>query len=282
MKTKLLTLSLLCAGLIGAAQPILAMEAPSASATSASSAAPDPAQQIRDASRKLRSNDLAGLISALVPPAKYQQIREAYELARVKPTTAEDRAKFDQEYAKLVGPDAVNTLMAEIEPKLEEARPQAAGAVMMGIGALQMAVASPDSEMTEAQRAALRTALPGLQQWVTTTDFLSSQSMRQALTLISNAARNTGVANLDQLKMLSFEELLAKAGSVLAASKQAVRIYGLDLDQITDSIQVQVLAIEGQTARVRTTVTVFDAPIAIEHALVLVDGRWYGEDAIVN
>ena len=138
------------------------------------------------------------------------------------------------------------------------------------------------AEMTEAQRAALRAALPGLQQWVTTTDFLSSQSMRQALTLITNAARNTGVANLDQLKMLSFEEVLAKAGSVLAASKQAIRIYGLDLDQIADSIDVQVLTIEGATARVRTTVTVFDAPIATEHELVLVDGRWYGKDAVVN
>lgn len=282
MKTKLLTLSLLCAGLIGAAQPILAMEGPSASASSATSVAPDPAQQIRELTRKLRGNDLAGLIGALVPPAKFQEMRQAYELARVKPTTAEDRAKFDEEYAKLVGPDAVNTLMAEIEPKLEEARPQANGAIMMGIGALQMAVASPDSEMTDAQRAALRTALPGLQQWVTTTDFLSSQSMRQALTLISNAARNTGVANLDQLKMLSFEELLAKAGSVLAASKQAIRIYGLDLDQIADSLQVQVLAIEGQTARVRTTVTVFDAPIVTEHELVLVDGRWYGKEAAIN
>lgn len=282
MKTKLLTMSLLLAGMIGAAQPSLAVEGPSATSHSVSSAAPDPAQQIRDLSRKLRSNDLAGLISALVPPAKYQQMRQAYELARVKPTTAEDRAKFEQEYAKLVGPDAVDTLMAEIEPKLEEARPQAPGAVMMGIGALQMAVASPDAEMTEAQRAALRAALPGLQQWVTTTDFLSSQSMRQALTLITNAARNTGVANLDQLKMLSFEEVLAKAGSVLAASKQAIRIYGLDLDQIADSIDVQVLDIEGATARVRTTVTVFDAPIATEHELVLVDGRWYGKDAVVN
>lgn len=282
MKTKLLTMSLLLAGVIGAAQPSLAVEGPSATSHNVSTVAPDPAQQIRDLSRKLRGNDLAGLISALVPPAKYQQMRQAYELARVKPTTAEDRAKFEQEYAKLVGPDAVDTLMAEIEPKLEEARPQAPGAVMMGIGALQMAVASPDAEMTEAQRAALRAALPGLQQWVTTTDFLSSQSMRQALTLITNAARNTGVANLDQLKMLSFEEVLAKAGSVLAASKQAIRIYGLDLDQIADSIDVQVLTIEGATARVRTTVTVFDAPIATEHELVLVDGRWYGKDAVVN
>lgn len=282
MKTKLLTMSLLLAGMIGAAQPSFAVELPNATSQSASSVAPDPAQQIRDISRKLRSNDLAGLISALVPPAKYQEMRQAYELARVKPTTPADRAKFEEEYAKLVGPDAVDTLMAEIEPKLVEARPQAAGAVMMGIGALQMAVASPDSEMTEDQRAALRAALPGLQQWVTTTDFLSSQSMRQALTLLTNAARNTGVANLDQLKMLSFEEVLAKAGSMLAASKQAVRIYGLDLDQIADSIQVQVLAIEGATARVRTTVTVFNAPIATEHELVLVDGRWYGKNAAVH
>ena len=282
MKTKLLTMSLLLAGVIGAAQPSLAVEGSSATSHSVSAVAPDPAQQIRDLSRKLRGNDLAGLISALVPPAKYQQMRQAYELARVKPTTAEDRAKFEQEYAKLVGPDAVDTLMAEIEPKLEEARPQAPGAVMMGIGALQMAVASPDAEMTEAQRAALRAALPGLQQWVTTTDFLSSQSMRQALTLITNAARNTGVANLDQLKMLSFEEVLAKAGSVLAASKQAIRIYGLDLDQIADSIDVQVLDIEGPTARVRTTVTVFDAPIAAALGQDLVDGRWYGKDAVVT
>lgn len=282
MKTKLLTLSLLLAGMIGAAQPSFAVEFSPGSSQGVSTVAPDPAQQIRDLSRKLRGNDLAGLISALVPPAKYQEMRQAYELARVKPTTPEDREKFEQEYAKLVGPDAVDTLMAEIEPKLEEARPQAAGAVMMGIGALQMAVASPDSEMTEDQRAALRAALPGLQQWVTTTDFLSSQSMRQALTLITNAARNTGVANLDQLKMLSFEEVLAKAGSMLAASKQAIRIYGLDLDQIADSIQVQVLAIEGETARVRTTVTVFNAPIATEHELVLVEGRWYGKDAAAH
>ena len=282
MKTKLLTMSLLLAGMIGAAQPSFAVEFSPGSSQSASTVAPDPAQQIRDLSRKLRGNDLAGLISALVPPAKYQEMRRAYETARVKPTTPEDRAKFEQEYAKLVGPNAVDTLMTEIEPKLEEARPQAAGAVMMGIGALQMAVASPDAEMTESQRAALRAALPGLQQWVTTTDFLSSQSMRQALTLITNAARDTGVANLDQLKMLSFEEVLAKAGSVLAASKQAVRIYGLDLDQIAESIDVQVLDIEGATARVRTTVTVFNAPIATEHELVLVDGRWYGKDAAAH
>ncbi len=134
--------------------------------------------------------------------------------------------------------------------------------------------------MTPEQRATLQAALPGIQRWVTTTDFLSSTSMRQALTLVTDAARATGIGNLDQLKMLSFEEVLAKAGSVLAATKQAVRIYGLDLDAIAASARFETLAIEGTTARVRTTVTVFDAPVSGEIELELVEGRWYGKHAL--
>lgn len=150
---------------------------------------------------------------------------------------------------------------------------------MMGIGAAQMALASPDAELTEEQRATLRAALPGIQEWVITTDFLSSDTARQALTLIADAARATGVSNLDQLKMLSFEEVLAKAGNLLAASKRAVRLYGLDIDAILASTQVEVLEIAGTTARVRTTVGAFDAPLSKEIELVLIDGRWYGKDA---
>ena len=40
--------------------------------------------------------------------------------------------------------------------------------------------------------------------------------------------------------------------------------------------------IDGSTARVRTTVTVFNAPIATEHDLVLLEGRWYGKEAAEN
>ena len=133
--------------------------------------------------------------------------------------------------------------MQEIEPKLVEARPQAPGAIKMGLGALQMALSSPDAELTEEQRAALRQAMPGLQRWLTSTDFLSSLSMRQALTLVTDAIRGTGLDSIDELRMLSLEEALAQAGSVLASAKQAVRIYGLDLDAIADTLAVEVLAI---------------------------------------
>ncbi|MGE4070741.1 MAG: hypothetical protein AB7E72_06155 [Lysobacterales bacterium] len=280
MKRNLLSMSLMLASLFGAAQPLLAQEQAQVRAISASTSIPDPAAQIRAAADLLRNNDLMGLLRTMVPPSQLQLLRQGYEEGRSQPITDEDRAEFEEAIAKFTAPDAVERLMQEIEPKLVEARPQAPGAIMMGLGALQMALTSPDAELTEEQRAALRQAMPGLQRWLTSTDFLSSLSMRQALTLVTDAIRGTGLDSIDELRMLSLEEALAQAGSVLASAKQAVRIYGLDLDAIADTLAVEVLAIEGDTARVRTTITVFDAPISKEVELVLVEGRWYGKEAV--
>ena len=129
---------------------------------------------------------------------------------------------------------------------------------------------------------ALKSALPGIQKWATETDFLSSISMRQALSFLADAARNTGVRSIDELKMLSFEQALSKAGTMLAASKQALFVYGLDINAITDSLQVQILKQEGQTARVRTTITLFGAPISSEVDLVLLEGSWYSKTTVAK
>ena len=282
MKSSRLSMSLLFAGLISALNPAFAQERVATSGHSVSQSIPDPALQIRDLARVLRSNDLAGLINAIVPPSQYQVMRQAYEVHRLQPITPAERTKFSEGIAKLIDTNAVDKLMLEIEPKLVEARPKAPAALLIGMGALQMALVSDDSELTAEQRAALQSALPGIQKWAAETDFLSSISMRQAISLFADAARNTGVRSIDELKMLSFEQALAKAGTMLAASKQALSIYGLDVNAIADSLQVQVLKQDGQTARVRTTVTIFNAPISSEMDLVLLEGRWYSKTTVAK
>ena len=280
MKSSRLSMSLLFVGLICAVNPVFAQERVTASSVSQS--VPDPALQIRDLARSLRANDLGGLVNALVPPSEYQRMRQAYELNRLKPITPAERVKFSQGIAKLTDANAIDKLMLEIEPKLVEARPKAAGALLIGMGALQVALASEDSELNPEQRDALKSALPGIQKWATETDFLSSISMRQALSFLADAARNTGVRSIDELKMLSFEQALSKAGTMLAASKQALFVYGLDINAIADSLEVQILKQEGQTARVRTTITLFGAPISSEVDLVLLEGRWYSKTTVAK
>lgn len=125
----------------------------------------------------------------------------------------------------------------------------------------------------------LKRALPGIEAWVIETDFFSVDTLRQALTLVADAARRTGISDLDQIRMLSFEQLLAHGGRMLGAGKQAVKLYGIDLDAIVSTARMEVLEVEGDEARVRTTVTVFDAPLHFEQSLVLVEGRWYTKEA---
>ena len=282
MKSSRLSMSLLFVGVISAVNPVFAQESLAQPSRSVSQSVPDPAVQIRELARVLRSSDVAGLVRAVVPPSHLQLMRQSYELQRLKPITPAERSKFSEGIAKLTDANAVDTFMLEIEPKLVEARPKAAGALLIGMGALQMALASEDSELTAEQRAALQSALPGLQKWAAETDFLSSISLRQALSLLADAARNTGVRSIDELKMLSFEQALSKAGTLLSASKQALYIYGLDINAIADSLQVQVLEQQGQSARVRTTITLFGAPISSELDLVLLEGRWYSKASVAT
>lgn len=280
-KLKLMSLAL-AAALAVPALPALAQPLAAGPLFAASAVAPDPAQQLRELAQLFRAGDLAGFVQAAVPPDQWDALQTAYELAKLRPTEDEARHGFAEAVARITGPDAVDQLMAEIEPKLDEVRPQAPGAVQMALGGLQMAIASPEAELTDEQRAALAAALPGLQQWASSTDFLDAATLRRALTLVTDAARRTGIVDLEQLKAMSLVGLLDTASSVFVAGKDAVRLYGVDLDAMADSLQVEVVEMMGDTARVRTTVTLFGAPVWHEHDMVLVDGRWYGKEMLVQ
>jgi hypothetical protein len=280
MKAKVLSLALLAAGLVAPTSALLAVDRAAPAVSAAAINTPDPAQQVREMARLFRAGDVTGMARALVPASKWEEAKLMWELHRLEPVSAQDQAEFAEKLAKITAPDAVDTLMAEIEPKLEEARPQAPGALLMAFGAAQMAVTSPDSHLTDEQRAALQSVLPGFQAWASSTDFLDAGTLRDALTLLTDAARRTGIGSLEQIKALPLEGVLDRTRPVLAAAKDAVQLYGLDLDAIVDSLQVDVLENDGRTARVRTTVTLFGAPVWHEHELVLVEGRWYGKHAV--
>jgi hypothetical protein len=243
---------------------------------------PDPAQQYRDMTRMLRNNDLASLLRVSIPAEKYAAIQAGYDAKRGLPINAANQKEFTESWGKLIAPNAVDLWMEQAEPKLAEARPQLAGALLMGMGALQMAVYSNDTEITESQREALQTALPNIQDWLNDTDFLSSASMREVATLITNAARRTGITRLEDFKALSFDQALAKADALLQAGKQSARIYGLDVDVILDSMRVQTLKNDGKNARIKTTITVFGANLDHEQDLVLENGRWYSKQMLTG
>lgn len=270
----------LLAGVAATVAPTAPFAKETAPSRQISVVAPDPVFQIKGLVHQFRVGDVAGLAQALIPPAKWEEVRTAYELKRQEPIEEAERAQFAEQLERFTAPDAVEAFMAQIEPKLTDARAQWPGMLMMGMGAAQMAATSPDADLSDEQRDALKRMLPGMQQWAGSTDFFNAATLRQALTLLADAVRRTGIRDLDTLRQLPLEGALDRAGTLLLASKDALRLYGLDLDAVADSLQVDVLSNDGRTARVRASVTVFGAPISAEHDLVLIEGRWYDASAV--
>lgn len=282
MKTKLLSLTLLAAALAGPASPLSAQESTPRPVHAANLSAPDPAIEIKHLAQLFRAGDLAGLVQGLLPRTQWEKVRTEFDVKRSKPTSDTERERFAREIQRLTAPDAIDQFIAKVEPDLAKARAQWPGMLLMASGAMQVAVNSPEAKLTDAQRDALRSALPGVQRWMATTDLLSTDAMRRALTLLADAGRRTGITDIDQLKALPLEGVLERVSPMLAAAKDAARIYGVDLDAVADSLQVDVLDRGPDTARVRMTVTLFGAPVWSEHDLVLVDGHWYGKEVQVD
>ncbi|WP_325280693.1 hypothetical protein [Tahibacter sp.] len=274
---KLLSLTLLAAGIIGPVSVVSAQEIAATPVRAASVSAPDPAIEIKRLGNLFRAGDLAALAQAMTPPSQWEAARTAFERKRNEPTSEHERARFAAKMQELTAPDAVDRMMSKLEPELVKARQQMPALLLMAFGAMQFAVNSTETKLTDAQRDALRQAIPGIQDWATTTDFLSTDTLRRSLTLLTDAARRTGITDIDQLKALPLEGVLERVNPVLAAAKEAVRNYGIDLDAVADSLKVDVIERRQDTARVRTTVTVFGAPVWAEHELVLVEGHWYGK-----
>lgn len=279
LKTKLLAAALVTAGAVAPALIVTAADAPTTPLHVAYSV-PDPAAQLRDTARRFRQGDVTALAQSLVPPSRWEEVRLVYEMKRHEPIPDEAREEFAGKLAELTGPDAVDRIMDELAPKMAEARPQWPGAQLMAFGAMAMAVESPESKLTDSQREALRSVIPGLQSWISSTDFLNEDTLRQALELIADGVRKTGIDDLEQIRGLPLEAVLDRGRSVLTAAKDAARLYGLDLDAVADTYQVEVLEMDGETAKVRSSVILFGAPVWTDHELVLVDGRWYGKELV--
>ena len=269
-----ITLSLAWFGQAGAAIPAQAPVQAERTLPSAVWAQPDPAQQIMSQIRALRSNDVQALLRSSTDQAQYDALRAKYERARAMPIGESDRKEFADSFGKLLAPDAENALMQEIEPELVKNRPQMAGALLMGFGAMQMALAKQDESLSEAERSALQALIPEVQKWASSTDFLSSDLMRKVIRIGVTTAKNSGVRSLDDAKALSFEQATQRGDQVLLALKQAAQVYNLPVDQILESVRVQTLKVHGSKATVRSSVMVFGVPLSHDIELSYAEGRW--------
>lgn len=231
--------------------------------------------------KAFRSNDLKALLEAALPPAEIERMRSEWDKNRAEPITEEDRAEFADSWGKITAADGVDKIMAEMEPQLAQLKPQLAGMIAMGQGMATMTIAE-STELTDAQKAQATAFMNGLSGWLGKTDFADPALMRKSLTALADGLRATGITKLDDIKALSFDELLAKFGPAVGGVKNALAAYGFSLDAIADSVKTEIVSEAGDTAKLKVSYALFDAPMSFESEMQKVDGKWYGKDMLAQ
>lgn len=265
-----------------AAPATTASTAPAAPAAAAS--ASTPAASVSAMSSALKAGDLNAMAKSVLPPSYYAKAKAKFEEnMSQEEITDEKRKEFADNVAKIAGPGAVDNLMKEIEPQLEAMKPQMSAMITMGLGAAQMQLNNPDNkDLTETQKAQALQVINGMQGWAMQTDFADAGKLRSALTHISEAVSATGITTLDQVHALKFEEALAKGSIVFVGLKKALGEYGLNLNEMADTMKVEVLSETGDLAKVKSSFKLFGTEISSESEMVKKEGGWYGKDMIAK
>lgn len=260
---------------------------PPEAATPVAELAPtDPTETPLKVVRALRTNDVAGLLEAtggeqelrdfLTDDAQETPQSIAKQIADASVT--EDEAEFLRLWATLAGPDGVARASAEWYPRWQAKVPQLLAGAQMGLAAMSASIAE-DTGMTALERAQLVELQFALSGWLSQTDFSDRKRFEQVLALGREWILASGKAHPFELALTTPEQRLALATRAMQSTKRALKLYGIDVEQVLASIKFELLAREPDRARMRTSLKFLDVPLALEQELVWYRDDWMSADA---
>ncbi|MFT5114478.1 MAG: hypothetical protein ACI8P9_003815 [Parasphingorhabdus sp.] len=244
--------------------------------------ADEPDTLITNAVEALKSNDLDTLVRSSLGDAEFQQLGEQWDTSRQQrlgEISEQDRAEFAGFMGLLLAPGSEEMILSMIEPKLAELQTGLMQfvALFQGMGAMQIQqLTDVDAEAKQNLTAALNASA----QWITTNDLANTDKARQAIQIVVEKARALEIKSLDDIANLSYQNMLNKAGEVLALARDVLTNYGISVDALLDSIEVETLSNDGSKANVVTRFEFLGTPQSIESTLINQDGRWVSEDAL--
>lgn len=227
----------------------------------------------------MRVNDLHGYLRLTLTDSQLSAMRTSWNDYCSKKPSQDFRDKFADVVAMLSSPSAEDAVMALLEPKLEQARPQMALVAGMVTAMGQMTI-EQNTTLTAQQREQALQLVGGVGNWLQHNDLTDTERARKAVHVLCEMVRSLEIETLDEVYALSFDDLLAKGGKLLAAVKGVLQVYGISSDAFLDSVDVRPGKIEGRKATLRVSFEFFGIKSESDAVMVLVDGRWVPEATV--
>jgi hypothetical protein len=231
-------------------------------------ARPSPEVLVATATTLLQAKDMAAAFAAL-PKDVQDGLAADYAANQQKLVDPKQDKQFDEFIAKMLAPDAVETMVAEAKPGLAEFdAAQTAMQLQMVGGMVGMMLQKPAPGQTKpdpvlaAYGQALQSVGMAAAQWIPTADLASEDKLRTAAGHISAAVKALKVTSGAELRALPLKDLLGRLGPVVGELKGAAAAYDVDVDAFLASLKVTAKDVGGDKA-LTVAFTAFGTPVSL-------------------
>lgn len=233
----------------------------------------------------LRAGQFSGAFLASIPPSMLEEMRAKWQKEMAEPASEEDRVKFQEMMTELTAPGAEDAIYAKLEPELlkfkESAAMQMPMYVGMGRGILAAGVQQRE-DLSAEQKTQAMASIDAFAKWAETAQFAEPALAKQVIGHVCKAARDVKLQTIEDLRALSFDEAIKRGDIVFVALKDIFATYGFKIDDVLASVKTETVAVTGDTAKVKVSYSMFEAPLNFETEMVKMDGRWYGKESLEN
>jgi RNA polymerase sigma factor (sigma-70 family) len=228
--------------------------------------------------RALRANDLLGL-HLLGSPAQQAEVERAWRLGTA--WTRADAAAVDR-LLVLVSSEAGRRQMLPVAQGLLGHLPiarwlQESASRVQADAASTGAHASLTDDVVNAQRQTVVAVLSAFSLWLPQSGVDDPQHAAEAAACLLSGLAALGITHSADLARLDLPEALRRLGQLTAQIKRACAAYGLNIDQVLDSVRIiPSQPGQGDPARriLNVAFTAFDRPFVVPITVARSEGNW--------
>ncbi len=241
--------------------------------------ASEPTDAVALLTRHLRDNDLQAFARDAVPPALRPQLAAAWQAGRTRWPL--DELPFDRKIPGMLAVLAADKADARLRHGFERQFANAHGeirAAAKSLGMFGVKFLQTDAALSAEERAHYSQLVAVLSDWGGRAKLGDPKRARAAIARLTLAARKSGLRDEADFQRFGMDESLRRLGPVIAALKESLRAYDLDLDRSLDAMTLSLVSQEGDRARVRMRYPLDGKTIDTVVSVERVDGRWYISD----
>lgn len=239
----------------------------------------DPVQAVAVLNAHLRDNDLQGFARDAVPPALRPALAAAWQAGRTRWPLEE--LPFDHRIPGMLSALAADGAEARLRRGFDRQFADAHGEIRAAAEALSlfgMKYLQSDASLSPEERRHYVQLVEAFGEWGAQAKLGDPKRARNAIATLTDAARRTGLQQDADFRRLGMDESLHRLGPMMAALKQTLRAYDLDLDHSLDRMTLTLESREDDRARVRMRYPLAGRTIDTVVVVEQVDGHWYLSD----